>query len=181
MLFRERKQLVIYVAAAVIVGGFVLFRYLPLRKSKNAFEQAKAAQTLAIAKASAQGQQLPALKEQLLTLQQAVADYEVNIPPQRSLGEFLHEIADLMNEHDLTEQVVQPGKEVEAKGLSCILINMQCKGKLKHIFEFFSSLQMLDRLVRIEQVKLGNDKDFNGEVTMGTKAFIYYKGQSGQG
>jgi Tfp pilus assembly protein PilO len=58
---------------------------------------------------------------------------------------------------------------------------MQGKGRLKQIFEFFGRLQSLDRLVRIEQVKLVNDRDFSGEVSMQTKAVIYYRTEAGQG
>ena len=66
MLFRERQQLTICVAAGVIVGGFVLFRYLPLRRTMKAVRQTKAAQTLTIARGIADGKQLPLLKKQLL-------------------------------------------------------------------------------------------------------------------
>jgi hypothetical protein len=51
---------------------------------------------------------------------------------------------------------------------------MQCKGRLTQIFEFYKQLQKLDRLVRIEQVKLVNDSSFEGEVSMETKLVIYY-------
>lgn len=181
MLFRERQQIVICVVAAAMVGGFVLFRYLPLRKRIKALAQARAEQRLAIAKDTAQSGQLPALKEQLLKLQKAVGSYEANVPGQRALGVFLHRIANLMNEHNLREQLVQPGKEIETKELSCIPVSIQCKGRLKQIFEFFRSLQGLDRLVRIEQVKLENDSNFSGEVSMQTKASIYCRPQTRQG
>jgi len=181
MLFRERQQIVICAAAAVMVGGFVLLRYLPLQKKIKAVEQAHAVQTVAIAKASHQSEQLPALKERLLKLQTAVGNYEANIPSRRALGVFLHTIANLMNEHNLTKQLVQPGKEIKAGQLSCIPVTMQCKGGLKQIFEFFRRLQKLDRLVRIEQVKLVNDTDFSGQVRMQTKAVIYYRQEAKQG
>ncbi len=175
MLFRERQQIVICAAVAVMTGAFVLLRYLPLQKKIKAVEQAHAVQTVAIAKASRQSEQLPALKEQLLKLQTAVGNYEANIPSKRALGVFLHRIANLMNEHNLTKQMVQPGKEITTEELSCVPVNMQCKGRLKQIFEFFRRLQNLDRLVRIEQVKLVNDTDFSGQVSMQTKVVIYYR------
>jgi Tfp pilus assembly protein PilO len=181
MLFRERQQIVICAAAAVMVGGFVLLRYLPLQKKIKAVEQARAVQTVAIAKASHQSEQLPALKERLLKLQTTVCSYGANIPAQRALGVFLHKIANLMNEHNLTKQMVQPGKEIKAGQLCCIPVNIQCKGGLKQIFEFFRRLQKLDRLVRIEQVKLVNDTDFSGRVSMQTKAVIYYRQEAKQG
>ena len=179
ILFRERQQIVIFCLAGVMAGGFVLFRYLPLRKRTKTIEQTQAAQKLAITKASAESEQLPALKEQLLKLQEAIGNYESNIPAHRDLGVFLHRIADLMNEHNLKEQLIQPGKETEAKELNCIPVNMRCKGGLKQIFEFYKSLQGLDRSVRIEQVKLVNDSDFSGEVSMETKAVIYYGAEAG--
>ena len=181
MLFRERKQIVICVAAGAMVAAVVLFRYLPLRQRMKAVEQTKTAQTLAISKASMERAQLPVLKERLLKLQQTVGNYKANIPAKRDLGVFLQQIADLMNEHNLKGQVIVPGKEIAVEELSCIPVDMRCKGKLAQVFEFYKRMQRLDRLLRIEQVKLVNDSDFSGEVSIQTKVVIYYRPQADQG
>jgi len=181
MLFQERKQIVICVLATAVIGGFLLFRYIPLRKRVKAVEQAKAAQALVIAKVSADSQQLPLLEEQLLKLHAKVAYYQANVPMQRDHGVFLRKIADLMKEHNLKEEVLAPGNEIQADELRCIPIDMQCKGKLVQIFEFYKQLQRLNRLVRIERVELVNDNGFGGEVSMRTKAVIYYRAEVGQG
>ena len=175
VLFREKQQILIFCLAGILVAGFLLFGYLPLHKRLKALKQARAEQELVIAKASAESRQLPAFEERLLQLQRATQNYERQVPGQRDLGAFLHRIADLMNEQNLKEQLIQPGEEIEAEKLNCIPVNMQCKGRLKQIFEFYRRLQELDRLVRIEQVKLVNDGDFNGQVGMQTKASIYYR------
>lgn len=175
MLFRERQQTMICVAAAAIVVGFLLFRYLPLQRRIKVVEQARASQRLAITRASAQSAQLPVLKEQLRKLEKTVEDYEANIPGQRDLGVFLQRIADLMNKHNLKDQLVQPGEEIETEELHCIPVSVQCKGGLKQIFGFFKSLQLLDRLVRIGEVRLINDKDFSGEVSVQAETIIYYR------
>jgi Tfp pilus assembly protein PilO len=164
-----------------MVCGFVLFRYLPLQRKTKFLRQAYAAQMLAISKASAESQQIPTIREQLLQLQTAVGNYERQIPAQRELGEFLQRIANLMNEHNLRGQLIQPGKEIKAGELNCIPVNMQCKGRLSQIFEFYRRVQGLDRLVRIEHVKLVNDGGFSGEVTMQTEAVIYYRAEVRQG
>jgi Tfp pilus assembly protein PilO len=180
-LFQDRQQIVICAAAAAMVCGFVLFRYLPLQKRMKSIRQDHAAQMLAVSKASAESQQIPIIRDQLLQMQTVVGNYEQQIPAHRELGEFLQRIANLMNEHNLQEQVIQPGKEINAGELNCIPVNMQCKGKLSQIFEFYKRMQGLDRLVRIEHVKLTNDGDFCGEVTMQTEAVIYYRAEVGQG
>ncbi|UCF00060.1 MAG: type 4a pilus biogenesis protein PilO [Planctomycetota bacterium] len=181
MFFQERQQIAICVAATVMIGGTVLFGYLPLQKRIKVIKSKKASQMLAMTKTSAESRRLPALKEELLHLQRAVETYEQQVPSHRSLGIFLQEIAGLMNKHNLQEQLVQPGKEIKAGKLNCIPVNMQCKGKLAQIFEFYKSLQKLDRLARIEEIKLVNDRDFTGEVSMQTKAIIYYRSATKQG
>ncbi|MHC4259258.1 MAG: type IV pilus inner membrane component PilO [Planctomycetota bacterium] len=175
MLFRKRKQIVICIAAAAMVLGFVLLRYQPLRGKIKAVEQTSAVQRLAIAKASAEREQLPILEDELLKLQKVVSKYQANIPDDRDIGAFLQKIADLMNEHNLGDQRVQPRQEIEAEGLSCIPVSMQCRGKLQQVFEFFRALQLLDRSVRIEHVEFENDSDFSGEVSMKAETIIYYR------
>ncbi len=181
MLFREKQQLTICLIAGVIVGGFVLFRYLPLRSKMKAVRQINSAQALTIAKGAADNKQMLLLNEQLLGLQRELKNYEAKIPEQSDIGGFLHKIADLMNEHNLSDQMIEPHKEIRAEKLNCIPVKMQCKGKLAQIFEFCRQLQGLDRLVRIEQVKLSNDSDYNGQVDMESMAIIYYRAKVGQG
>ncbi|MHC4060432.1 MAG: type IV pilus inner membrane component PilO [Planctomycetota bacterium] len=181
MLFRERRQILIAVVAAAMIGGFVLFCYLPLRSKMKRLEQARAANTVVVTMALAESERLPGLEEQLEQLKESVGDYEAKIPGHRDLGVFLQEIANLMNKHQLKEQLVEPGKEAAAEALICIPVSMQCKGKLEQIFKFFDSLQELDRLLRVERIKLVNDKDLSGQVSMRTEAVIYYRAQAGQG
>jgi len=180
-MFRERQQIVICIVAVVTIAGFVLFCHLPLRKKMKAFERDRTVQQSIISKASYQTKQLPELKQRLLELQKTAEDYRMNVPAQRDLGAFLQRIANLMNEARLSEQFIEHGKETQAGVLNCIPVNMRCKGKLAQLFEFYRALQRLDRLVRIEQVELVNEADFGGEVSMQTKAFIFYESADEQG
>jgi Tfp pilus assembly protein PilO len=179
MFFKERQQITICVVAGVVVCVFMLFWYLPLHKKMKAIRQAKAAQTLAIAKGAADSRQILLMKEQLLELQARLANYEANIPEQNTFGGFLGRIADLMNQNNLKEQEITPGEEIKADRFNCIPVTMCCKGKLEQIFKLYHQLQTLDRLVRIELVKLTNDSNFSGQISMETKAFIYYRAKTG--
>ena len=175
MLFRGRQQIVTCIVAVVLVTAFVVFRYLPLRQRVKVAEQKLAAQKLAIAKGLAEAQRVPESKEQLAELRKTIGNYEQRIPDNRALGEFLHGMANLMNEYNLTEQLIEPGAETEAGQLNGIPVKMKCKGRLKQIFGFYERLKGLDRLVRIEQIELANDRDLSGEVAMETNAVIYYR------
>jgi Tfp pilus assembly protein PilO len=173
--FREKKQIIICLVAIMSIGGFVLFRYLPMHKTFKAVEQLKTAQRLIIAKGISDSEQLPLFTDQLTKFKEGIGDYENSIPQQKTLGLFVHQMADLMNQHQLEEQEIAPGAETETDGLNCIPVSIQCKGQLKQIFTFFRELQGLDRLIRIQQVKLINDQDFRGQVSMETDVVIYYR------
>jgi len=180
-MFRDKQQILIWAVAGGIIAGFFLFRLLPLRKKLQAANDARSAKMLAAAEARAQIEQLPALEQELEQLKTRVGDFDAKIPDHRDLGQFLHRIADLMNEYDLRDQQIQPRDEIEADRLHCIPVSMECKGGLKQVFDFFTSLQSLSRLVRIEQVRLQNDNEFSGQVTMKTEAVVYYSSQTRPG
>lgn len=176
---RDRQQIVICIIAGAMVCGFLFFRYLPQRKRSKSIKARLISAEMAVAKATAESQQLPLLAGELIKIKQEVGDFERQIPDSRDVGQFLHEIADLMSEHNLKDQQVNPDKEIKTDALNCMPVSMKCKGKLARIFEFYRSLQQLDRLVRIEQVELVNDKNFTGEVSMQTQAVIYYRPKAG--
>lgn len=178
MIFRGRQQVIIFITAGTMLACFILFRYVPLRGKIEANRLRYSQIQLAISKATLQNGQLPGLKEKLAEMTKTVANYERQIPDKRALGDFLQVITSLMNENNLTEQLIQPGNEIVAKALRCIPVKMQCKGKLEQIYEFYKSLQKLDRLIRIEKVRLYNDSNFSGEVSMQTNAVIYCKPRS---
>ncbi|UCF16107.1 MAG: type 4a pilus biogenesis protein PilO [Phycisphaerales bacterium] len=177
MVCRSRQQITICAIGAAIVCVFMVFWYLPLRRQMNAIKQARTERAMAIAKGTADAKRLPLIEEQLRDLQRRSGDSEAGVPEQRSLGEFMQIIADLMKGYDLKDDVVTPGVEIEADKFHCIPVNMQCKGELSQISEFYRRLQSLDRLVRIEQVKLTNDENYSGQVTMETEAVVYYRTQ----
>ena len=77
--------------------------------------------------------------------------------------------------------ILWPYAEIQADKLICIPISMRCTGTLSQVYGFCKSLQSLDRIVRIENIRLSNDSEFTGRITMQTKATIYYREISGQG
>jgi len=176
---RQRQQLVIVIIAALIVGGFVFLRYLPLNKKIARIQQTQQQQLSLIEKAACEKAKITALQEQKDSILASLNNYDRNIPVDRDLGGFLQEIADMMNAADLAEQLVEPGQEMKGEKLISISINMQCKGRFEQIFSFFQSLNNLDRQIRIEDVKLTNSGGYDGLVQMQTSAVIYYRGQAG--
>jgi Tfp pilus assembly protein PilO len=171
----EKQQLGIFVVLAAAICVFMMQQYGPLRNKIRMMQQVKAEQAAVDIKADEQAKKLPTLKTQLAQMQAVVGEYEVKMPDDRKLGAFLQEIADVMNKHNLSEQVVQPESEIAVDSLMCIPVRIQCKGDLRQMFEFFRSLQGVRRLMRVEQVQLKNALDLNGMITMTARVNIYYR------
>jgi len=174
-MFKKRQQISICIIGALLVADFVLFGYTPSYTRLKKLRAEGARQRCVIAQASVQKGRLSSLKEDLAELEAQVADYESNVPAGREIGRFLHEVASLMDEQDLKEQRIEPGEKITTERLNCIPVDIRCRGGLTQVFEFYRKLQAMDRLVRIQQVKLVNDRNFSGQVGMQTKAIIYYK------
>jgi len=180
MLFGKRQQAAICLLAALFIGDFIFFGYLPLRTRLKELENQKSAKQAVIARAAAESSQLPVVKQQLIQLQATVGNFEEAVPRQRDLGEFVQKIGGIMSSYNLQDQLIQPSEQITVKELNCIRIKMQCRGSLKQIFKFFKQLQGMGRMVRIEEVKLLSSGDFRGPVNMEAKAVIYYQEQEGK-
>jgi Tfp pilus assembly protein PilO len=172
---REKKQIIIIIAAVLMVGGFVLFSYMPLQKKKQLVSGQKNAQSLVIAKGRADEAQVAMVEKQLSSLQAELEDYQTSIPSQNKFGLFLQQIADLLNQNSLKEQQITPGQEMQQDELTCIPVRIQCKGRISEIFEFIRQLQNLGRYIRVEPTKFENDSQYSGIVNMDLGMVIYYR------
>ena len=175
---KEKKQLAIITASVLMLLGFLLLRYIPLRSKAEHLALDTNEIKEQIDQASTQSGQLSLLREKLANLQKTTGLYETKVPSEMSLGVFLQEMATLMNNHGLTEQKVLPGEEHQAGVLKSIPITMYCKGTTSQVFDFFESLPQLDRSIRIEDISLVNDADYSGLIAMQATVIIYYFPQS---
>ena len=170
----RRQQVWVCIIAGLFVCDFIVCAYLPLQQRLTSLRQAKAEQRRVLDMAAGQGEELSGLRARLRDTQRLVDQFEVSVPSDNALGAFLQQVTTLMTGQKLTDQVVLPGAEAESDGLGCIPISMTCRVTLANLFGFFRELQSLDRLVRIESVKIENDGTFSGQLTMQTEAYIFY-------
>ncbi len=175
MKFLRRQQVIIIILAGSIMIGFAMFLYYPLVRHAKAVEQADAAQLAATAKADERKLGLPVLREQTEAMAKKLENYDRRLPPGREFAVLWQQIADVMNAHNLKDQLVQPGGEISGHEISCIPISIQCSGGLKQIFEFLKSIEKFERVIRIEHFQLENDRDFRGVLRMHAEANVYYR------
>ena len=174
MRFIDRQQLIIFIVAVMLFVGFGLFRYYPLIKQKSSIENLNDRQMVAVARAKTYGLQLPLLRRHIAAVRDKTKNYDAKIPESRQFAELWQQFASVMNKHNLEDQLVQPATEIKGSEVNCIPLNIECSGSLRQIFELFRSMQEFERLIRIESVKLINDKEFKGRLKMKAQASVYY-------
>jgi Tfp pilus assembly protein PilO len=171
----ERKQLLLGSAIVGLIGIFAFGLYKPFQNRIKEVRMAQAEKRYERIKARFEARQLPVLKQQRQEMMLRVGQMDKKIPGERMLGEFLEQIADAMNKHNLKDRLVEPKEEFKTDKCICIPVKMQCSGSIQEIFEFFRTMENFPRLVRIEALQLRNNTDLNGKVTMIAQADIYYR------
>jgi Tfp pilus assembly protein PilO len=172
-LSHRRQQLWVYVIAGLFLCDFVLCGYLPSHQRLAALQQARAQQKGTIRMATAQSAELPGLERRLRGMEKAVEGFDRRVPTDRALGTFLQQITGIMTDCRLRDHLVLPGTDVKTDNLNCVPIHIACKGTLTDIFHFFTQLQSLERMVRIERVVMANDADLTGQISLQVEAVIF--------
>lgn len=175
MKYPERKQVQIIGIAAAVIVVFGVLRFYPLARRMTDIRQVRSAQDIAVTQVREYSIGMPVLRRQVGELRVSLADYTRRIPPGRQFADLWHRIADVMNRHNLQDQVVQPGGETTGPTVGCIPITIQCSGTLEQVFEFLKSLTDFERVIRIDKLQLLNDADFSGRIKLIADAKVYYQ------
>lgn len=180
MLVKLKQQVLIIILALVLgVCGIGFYVFLERRGKKVSSERESFVSSLE--QVMDYQQKLSDMHKRLSELEVALEDFDENIPSERDLGPFLHKIAVLMDKHSLKEQRVEPGKEIEGEKINSIPVEMECRGGIRELYDFYESLEGLKRLIRIEEINLVNSTDFTGELEMHTRAKIFFRAERSKG
>jgi len=171
----EKQQFVIAAIIVALVGVFLFLQYLPTVKKAKAYEIENKQLIIENAKSGALLEKLPRLFEQIDETLGKVGNFDAKVPQRRSHGSFLQKIADIMQEHNLRELVIEPGSEIESENLSRIPIIISCNGRLEQMFDFFRSLESFERIIHVEHVSFKNSDEYDGEISMRMQADIFYR------
>jgi len=177
----DKQQIVLVLATLLLMGGFGVFRYLPLLKQRQALDATYEQNRQALEQIQSQDVRLPELAQRLQEHRAQAAMFNTRIPAGRSFAELWGQIADQMNQCHLSDQLVQPGSPVESDRLGSIPLTIACTGSLQDLYAFFRAIEQWDRLIRFDQVELTNDSAFGGSVKLNAKAQLYYQPESKKG
>ena len=176
-MFRKYKQFVI-IAVVILLIAAAGYEIYSCGKSGAKIKKQQEICMQFIDKAIAEKKAFPQLAEELDRLESQISNFDAAVPAQGDLGGFLQQIAEIMNRNKLTNQLIQPEREIELDQANCIAVTMQCTGRLQRIFDFFEELENMPRIVRLEKLELSSER-FGENVNMKTRIYIYFKPKIG--
>ena len=171
----DKKQATILMLATVVLLGFGLFRYMPIVRKRMAMKKQLDSQSLSMEQIQEYSRLLPELNLQKRQLEEKLQTSAGKIPEGKQFAKLWQQIAEVMNECQLQDQLVQPETEMKSDELCCIPLRIECRGSLDQMFMFFQKLENFDRLVCFEDVQLENSSDLDAEIKLNAKANVYYK------
>ena len=171
----EKKRKIFLAGMALAGVLLIMFGYVPIAWQKYVIRKALARQSLPIEQVHESIEQAAILEKQIEQLKGRVQEFEKYVPQDPQFASLWRQIADLIAEHDLENQQVRPGNEVQYDDFNVVSLDIQCTGSLPKIFAFVRSLEQMDRLIRIDSMELTNDKELTGQLTFSAKAEAFYR------
>ena len=171
----EKKQYSIVAIGVVVVLAIGFFRCKPLVARAQQLSKVKSEQLLDSDAIRTQMKGLPRLGLRMKELRNHVGEYHSKIPRNREFAGLWNQIAEVMNSLSLKDQSIQPGMEVLGNEINSIEITIKCTGTFSQLFEFFNQLNQIERVVRLENLKLTNSTTDPRLITMNSGAKIYYQ------
>ncbi|NLW83880.1 MAG: type 4a pilus biogenesis protein PilO [Phycisphaerae bacterium] len=173
---RFDKQETVLLAGVLLLAALLgVFRYLPLLRQRQALDQTIEQNRQTLEQIQTQSARLDELTAQLTHKQAQAATFDARIPTGRSFADLWRQIADLMNQCNLTDQLVQPGRAVETDHLGTIPLTLSCSGTMQDLYAFLQTIEQWDRLIRFDKIELTNDSAFGGGVKLSGTAQLYYQ------
>jgi Tfp pilus assembly protein PilO len=171
----DKQQVTILILGAVVLLGFGLFRYMPIVRKRMAIKEQMNLQSLSMEQIQEYSRLLPELNQIKRQLEEKLQASSGKIPEGKQIAQLWQQIAEVMNECKLQDQLVQPEAEMQSDELNCIPLRIECRGSLEQMFTFFQKLEKFERLISFEDVQLENSRDFDAELKLNAKANVYYQ------
>lgn len=157
----ERKQLLPYAIASLLVVGVGLGLILPLyAKTRDVrSEIAQLEHDLGIQRGRTDG--LSALAMQVADLREQAARNNKTIPSQIELANLLRELDDQIEAERLTSRGISTEQAVEQEETTRLPLELTLYGPAPAIFRFIDRVESMPRMIQVDELEI--ERDFAAE------------------
>ena len=153
---------VLGILAAMIIGA-VIFIY---RGQGKKLDDLKAKITAGKAALKTQGQTVavvPELIKQVGAMRARYKNFDRRLPVRQELGGFLRDISGYLSDKQFSDQLIEPGSPMREELFHTLPIIMRFRGSYLTSVDFFKRIDELERLTRIQKLKIMRKPVKDGE------------------
>jgi len=175
----DRSLLLTAGLAAAMLGCFIVLVYLPDSRAARTATLKLQQRQAELAEKMTRVRQLPELVDQVARLKpEYVADLD-RLPSDPRVADFLRQVADTLVAEKIAKREVVPQTERADKGFSEMPVEIKFEAPFAAAFRVLARLEALDRVSRIETLKLTSVPDGKGIMHAELKIVVFHSNPSG--
>ena len=170
-LTRSQKILMLFLAAIIVVGGFVYFIFIPKTVAIDVLKNSINEINRQINNDEVKVRRLDQLKKENQQLQLELTRLQAQLPAEQEVSGLLKQISDLSVESGLEIKLWKPaGRKNDPAGLYIeIPVDVEVAGGYHALATFFDRVSKLPRIVNITNLSMEGTKIVSGSVFIQNK------------
>ncbi len=168
------KDTWVVLGVLVAMGAAAAFVYVPQSRKLNELRGEVVAQEEAIKMDLQRATVVPEIRNQVQELRNRYVNWQRRLPKQKELGQFLREISTQISDRSLSNQVIEPGNPTREELYHTLPIIMKFDGPYPSMAQFLQGLEKMERLTRVQRIRVKNDPKKDGEVDVELRLNIYF-------
>ncbi|HAU37240.1 MAG TPA: hypothetical protein DCX07_05935 [Phycisphaerales bacterium] len=168
------KDTWVVLGVLVVMGAAAAFVYVPQSRKLNELRGEVVSQEEAIKMDLQRAAVVPEIRNQVQEMRSRYINWQRRLPKQKELGQFLREISTQISDQSLSNQVIEPGNPAREELYHTLPIIMKFGGPYPAMAQFLKGLENMERLTRVQRIRIKNDPKKDGEVDVELRLNIYF-------
>ena len=169
----DRQQLLILVAASVMIGSFALFILWPKHRELAGLDRAVRQQRRLLSQRVTASQQGMLVSARIPGLRKAQARIRKRLPRGPQVADFLRMMNAALAEIPAVRHEVTRSGTAETGSTPSVPLSLRLEGPFEAVYRSLCAIERLERLIRFRDVRVSRAKT-DGEVRAEAELLIYY-------
>jgi len=163
---RKKKIILLLILFILPLVLFYYFYYAPKQENIKRQEQQKIALASEVKRAQAAAKNLQKYKDEVEEAEKRFTETAIVLPKKKEIPNLLRNISDLGKGAGLDFLSFKPAGEIPKDFYAEIPVNIEINGPYHNMGYFLDQVSKLDRIVTVDNIKMGSPKQEGGEMLL---------------
>ncbi len=162
------KILIAVLILVAAVALFYFFRYSPVQKKLVGLEQQRNQIESRLVRVKKKAQNRERLRQEVAETERVFLKISELLPKEKEIPTLLKDISALGTNAGLDSRSFKPGNDIPKDFYAEIPVDIEVEGPYHNIGYFLDQVSKLDRIVTVNNIKLGSPRLQDGEMILGS-------------